>query len=280
MKKYTYILLSLALLLSSCLKEEGVFKENGSYGIVELDLAARSTSTPYAIRSTTIEVEDEVALTVKVNYTGVNGAPEDVQVTLAIDNAAVGKQYPDNSTIAVPDGAYELPASNVVTIPKGGKTATYTIKIKPRLFDLTKSYALGVKIASATAGTISGNYSTGVYILPVKSPWEGTYTVTYTWYAGGGYGTDEETYTETDVELKTAGAGVVEAQYVAYWFGGYTRYTFYPNATVGVSAYSGANLATGVISSSADTENFSTFTVRWWFANTGYEVEETYVKAN
>jgi hypothetical protein len=174
MKKYTYtLLLSFPLLFFSCLKEEGVFKENGSYGIVELDLAARSTSTPYAIRNTTIEVEDEVDLIVKVNYTGVNGAPEDVQVTLVIDSVAVAIQYPNNSTIAVPDGAYELPASNVITIPKGEKTAAYTIKIKPRLFDLTKSYALGVKIASATAGTISGNYSTGIYTLPVKSPWEG-----------------------------------------------------------------------------------------------------------
>jgi hypothetical protein len=167
MKKYTYILLSFALLFSSCLKEEGVFEENGSYGIVELDLAARSTSTPYAIRSTTIKAAAAAELTVKVNYTGVYGAPEDVQVTLAIDNAAVSKQYPNASTIAVPDNAYELPASNVVTIPKGGKTATYIIKINSSLFDPAKSYALGVKIASATAGTISSNYSTGIYTLTV-----------------------------------------------------------------------------------------------------------------
>jgi hypothetical protein len=279
MKKYIYILLlSLPLFFASCLKEDGVFEDNGSYGIVELSLSARNTSTPYAIKSTTIEVEDEAELLVKINYTGVNGAPEDVRVTLAIDDAAIAKQYPTGATIALPAGYYELPASNVVTIPKGGKTATYTIKIKPRLFDLTKLYALGVKIVSATAGTVSGNYSTGVYLLPVKSPWEGVYTVTYRWHAGGGFGTADETYTETDVQLKTVGPGVVEASGVAAWFSGNTRYTFYPDATVGVEAYSGANLATGVLESSADTENFSTFHIRYWFANTGYEIEETYVK--
>jgi hypothetical protein len=170
MKRYiqTLVIFALPLLFASCLNEEGVFQDNGSYGIVELTLPARTTSTSFSVKSTTIEVQDEFILTVTVNYTGVNGAPEDVRVTLAIEDAAVATQYPTGSVTALPDSFYELPASNVVTILKGGKTATYDIKLKPRLFDLTKSYALGVKIAGATVGTISGNYSTGIYLLRIK----------------------------------------------------------------------------------------------------------------
>jgi hypothetical protein len=223
-----------------------------------------------------IEVEDAVELPVVVNYTGVNGAPQDVQVTLSLDDAIIST-YGGGLTI-LPAAYYELPASNVVTIPKGQKKATYTIKLKPKLFDLTKSYALGVKIVSVTAGTVSGNYSAGVYSIPVKSPWEGNYNVHYKWYAGGGYGSEDEEYDETEIPLTTAGPGVVEAKYVGVWFGGWTRYTFYPDNTVGIAAFSGSALATTVIESSADPDNL-TFKVKWSFpASNGYVLEETYVK--
>jgi hypothetical protein len=169
MKKYiqTLIIIALPLLFASCLKEEGVFQENGSYGIVELVLPARTTSTPFSVKNTAIALQDEFILTITVNYTGVNGAPEDVQVTLAIDDVAVATQYPNGSVEALPDNFYEIPASNTVTIPRGGKTATYAIKLKPNLFDPDKAYALGVKISRASVGAVSGNYSTGIYRLLV-----------------------------------------------------------------------------------------------------------------
>jgi hypothetical protein len=165
-----YIIGVLALIgLSACLDEEGVFKENGSYGIVELALPARSTSTPYAVKTTTIAVEDIVELPVEINYTGVNGASQEVQVALAIDDATIAIYDKSGKTVALPAGSYELPASNTVTIPKGQKTAVYIIKLKPKTFDLTQSYALGVKIVSASAGIVSGNYSTGIYKLTVQN---------------------------------------------------------------------------------------------------------------
>lgn len=266
MKKYACtLLLSLPLLLISCLKEEGVFKENGSSGIVELALAARSTSTPYATKSVMIEKEEAAVLPVTVSYTGVNGAPEDVQVTLAVYNAAIGELYPDSSVIALPDDFYELPATGVVTISKGEKTATCAIKVSSNRFDLTKSYALGVKIVAASAGTISGNYSTGVYLLPVKSRWEGTYLATYEWIQVGEFSEifSERMITKTDVKLATVGPETLEAQGLGGVFSGYTRYTFYANGTVKVAASSGADLRVTVVSSQADVEDFTIFTVRY-----------------
>jgi hypothetical protein len=286
MKKYVYtLLLSLPLLSGSCLKEEGVFKENGSSGIVELALAARSTSTPYATKSVMIEAEEAATLPVTVNYTGVNGAPTDVQVTLAIDNAAIDALYPDGSVLALPNDFYELPTSNVVAIPKGEKTATYAIKIKSNRFDLTKSYALGVKIAAASAGTISGNYSTGVYLLPVKSRWEGTYRVTYEWLQVGEFSAifSESGYSfeKTDVKLTTVGPETLEAQGLGGMFGGYTRYTFYAaSGSVGVAASSGADLRVSVVSSQADIADFTMFKVRYKVLLSAGDLElvETYMR--
>lgn len=149
---------------TSCLNEDGVFEDNGSSGIVELVLPARSTSTPYAVKTITLTGESTTELPVTLNYTGVNGAPQDVQITLEITPAAVAAYDKSGETAVLPANAYELPASsNVVTIPKGGKEAVYTIKIVPGTLEPGKAYALGVTITNASAGIISGNYSTGIY---------------------------------------------------------------------------------------------------------------------
>lgn len=267
--------------LSSCLSDEPVFEQDGgAMGIVELVLPARTTSTPYAVKTTTLEVVDEILLPVEVNYTGFDGVPADVQVSLAIDDEIVShynESVAGSSFLALSAGNYELPASNTITIPKGEKKAVYTIKLKPKTFDVTKAYALGVKIQSVSGGTISGNYAAGLYVLPVKSPWQGTYNVHYRWYAGGGFGTVDEEYDETGVKLATAGPGVVQVQYVGYWFSGWTQYTVKNDNTVDVTPYSGSILAATIIESEADWEHL-TFRVRYSFLSGRYELEETYVR--
>lgn len=173
MKKYIAYFAIMALALTgftSCLEGEPPFKDNGNYGIVELDLAARTTTTPFAIRNVSRGTAEVIEIPVVVNYTGVNGTPEDVQVTLGLDNAAVTAYAAATSTTVVilPEGSYELPASNTVTIPKGEKNATYTIRVASASLEPATAvavYGVGVKIVSATGGTISGNYSTGVYRL-------------------------------------------------------------------------------------------------------------------
>ncbi|MDR1517423.1 MAG: DUF1735 domain-containing protein [Dysgonamonadaceae bacterium] len=289
MKRYIqYYLLTIVSLfgLSSCLDGDPVFEpDGGPMGIVEISLPARQTATPYSVKATTLEVVDEILLPVEINYTGFNGAPSDVQVTLAIDNNIVSEyaEYSrinksgDSILVPLPSGNYELPSSNTVIIPKGEKKATYTIKLKPKTFDVTKAYALGVKIQGATGGTVSGNYAAGVYTLPVKSPWQGTYNVHYRWYAGGGFGTADEEYDEAGVKLTTVGPGIVEAQYVGYWFSGSTQYTVKTDNTVTAAPYSGGVLATTIVSSNADWTAL-TFRVRYSFLSGRYELEETYVR--
>ena len=263
--------------LSSCLDEDGVFEENGSHSIVELSLSARTSSTPYAVKSTTIELEDEVLLPVEVNFTGVNGAPSDVEVTLAIDDNIVLEYDKTGATTVLPTEYYELPTSNKVIIPQGEKKVVYTIKLKPRLFDPTKSYALGVKIVSTSGGTISNNYSAGVYSLPVKSPCQGKYNVHYKWVVRGGEATGEE-YDKTDIKLKTVAPGVVQAEGVGALYTGYTNYTHQLDGTVLPFVYSGSPRAVEVFRSSYDLENL-TFEIEYSFISpANYRLIETYTR--
>ncbi|MDR2533936.1 MAG: DUF1735 domain-containing protein [Tannerellaceae bacterium] len=168
MKKQTvYYLLAAALFagLTSCLDHEPPFKDNGDYGIVELDLSGnRGSSAPYAnravSRSSAIEIE------AIVNYTGVNGTPEDVTVTVEVDNNIVTAYNSYSKVTALPAGSYELPSSGTLVIPKGQKNASYVIRLKPsQLSSDVAVYAIGVKIVSASAGRISGNFSSGIYLV-------------------------------------------------------------------------------------------------------------------
>jgi hypothetical protein len=164
MKKYfKYYILALLMVvgLSSCLEGEPPFEpDGGPAGIVELFLAARTSATANAVRAVTVPVAPSADLPVIINYTGIKGAPADTKVVLAIDNSYL----PSNRT-AVPTDWYEVPSFEV-TIPKGQKTATLNIKLKTNLFD-TKAYSLGVKIVSASSGTVSGNYSAGIYNITI-----------------------------------------------------------------------------------------------------------------
>ncbi|KIO77002.1 hypothetical protein TH53_11565 [Pedobacter lusitanus] len=177
--KYTTIALIASIITSSCTKEEGVFADGGSSGIVELQLPARSTSTIYSITSRSFAAQDVVDFPVTLNYTGVNGTPEDVTVNVEVNNLAV-TQYNtalNTSYTPLPQELYIVAANNV-SIPKGTKTGTFLIKLKTASFDFTKSYALGVTIRTASSGTVSGNYSTGIYRVTAKNAYEGDYKVT------------------------------------------------------------------------------------------------------
>jgi len=117
-----------------------------------------------------------------VNYAAPNPNTSDVTVTLAVDsvgaNSVFGKYKAVHDTIPpLPANAFSL--SNTVTIPKGVGKVEYHIKINTSAIpDITKTYALPLKIVSASSGTISGNFGTLVLLIGVKNAYDGTYTLT------------------------------------------------------------------------------------------------------
>lgn len=167
-------------IISSCTKDAGVFSENGSSGIIELaDLPSRTSSTVYSIVTKSFDAATEIDFPITINYTGTAGTSNDITLNVAINDAAVTAYNTASSTsyIILPNTLYTV-ATNTVTIPAGSKTGIFHIKLKTASFDFSKSYALGISITSASAGTISGNYSTGIFRVVAKNAYEANYTVT------------------------------------------------------------------------------------------------------
>jgi hypothetical protein len=177
MKKYIKsISLALALVaVPACLPDDALFEENGSHSIVELyNLSSnRSAAAEYASRD--LSELDYVSISAEgfefpviVNFTGVNGTPEDVTVQLAIDASIVTALEGGIYTV-LPAPAYTLPASDTVTIPKGTNRVEYLIRVNPGVLeDLTQTYAIGIKITGASRGTISRNFSSGAYLFKIE----------------------------------------------------------------------------------------------------------------
>ncbi|MDR2119472.1 MAG: DUF1735 domain-containing protein [Tannerella sp.] len=177
MKKYIQYL-SLALAISgmvSCLPQDVIFEDDGANGIVEIYNfnSARSASQTYASRDINAllaypgEYDFEINATsfdfpIVVNYTGNHGAPKDVTVELAVDEAiadVVGRQTGLDYAV-LPASAYTLPG-NSVTIAGGANRAEYRVQVNASVLTAGKVYVLGIKITGASGGTVSGNFAAG-----------------------------------------------------------------------------------------------------------------------
>jgi hypothetical protein len=231
-KIYLLILLFGTCLISSCTKQDNMFTDDGNggeNGLVELgDLpptrTAGATTVTYSVVSKAFDAAAEVDVPVVINYTGVNGAPSDVTVELGTSDAAVTTT---SSTYTIlPTSLYTIPNKTVV-IPKGQKKATFIVKVKASSFNFALIYALGIKIVSTSAGIISGNFGTGVFILSAKNQWDGVYSVVsgqVTRFTAPGVVENPSTLSGTlagnpNITLSTTGANSVLVTNMR-WFGG------------------------------------------------------------
>ncbi|RZK55306.1 MAG: DUF1735 domain-containing protein [Pedobacter sp.] len=177
LKLYGAILVLGISLFTSCAKEADQFTNDGNggaNGIVELaDLVPRASSTAFASVTKSFLSQPEVDCPIVVNYTGVNGAPEDVTITLGLDNSIVAT---NTALTVLPESLY-TPSSFTLTIPKGQKSATLNLKLKTSQFNFALTYALGIKILSTSSGILSRNYGSGIFIIGAKNAYDGVYTV-------------------------------------------------------------------------------------------------------
>jgi len=232
LKIYLLILLFGSCLISSCTKEDNMFTDDGNggeNGLVELgDLpptrTAGATTVTYTVVNKAFDAAAEVDVPVIINYTGVNGAPSDVTVQLGLSDAAVTAT---SSTYTIlPASLYTIP-NNTVVIPKGQKKATFIIKVKASSFNFALTYALGIRIVSTSAGIVSGNFGTGVFVLSAKNQWDGIYSVVsgqVTRFSAPGVVENPSTLNgplagNPNITLSTTGANSVLVTNMR-WFGG------------------------------------------------------------
>ena len=122
---------------------------------------------------------DPTTLNVYVNYAAPGLAPNDIDVTVALDpeglaayNTAHGTEY------AIPAAdAYSLPVTKV-TIKKGTRFAIVPVVVNTTKVDLSLQNAVPIKIVDASGVTITANNSALIYALVVKNEFDADYEVT------------------------------------------------------------------------------------------------------
>lgn len=216
-----------SILLSSCLKERQANIDTGNgntLNVVEFlntgDNNAQQTSKYPQFYSDlgSLGLNQTKTININVSYSGVNTAPADMTVNLAVDAASLTLYNSQNGS------TYEVPPADVMSFPsslvikKGTRTvqALLTIKVTAS-FDFSKAYAVPLKITSTSpAAIISGNFGVAVYAFGVRNPWDGKYSYKgYSLRAGDGALTGN--FTGKTINLVTTGATSLQFGSLALW---------------------------------------------------------------
>lgn len=123
-----------------------------------------------------LPVGDTAKFNVNVSYSGKDVAPQDITVTLAVDEAMLDQFNDENAT------EYEAPPATIVSFPatvvikKGTHQTTIQVAVVNNAsFDFNVNYGLPIKIASASFGKISGNFGKAVYSFAARNIYDGAY---------------------------------------------------------------------------------------------------------
>lgn len=187
MKKNIRIALFLFLVagFSSCLKDESIIGPNSPGAIrnvVEFMNPNRPASGPLVgqpVYVFSFESEPSIDLALPINFAGADVAPNDIKVTIALDQAALdsaNRQGKDNMDM-LPQSMYSV-SSWEVTIPKGERVSNLVIKLKTDKF-VKVSYGLGLRITNVVGSKapISGNFGVIVTKINARNIYDGVYSV-------------------------------------------------------------------------------------------------------
>ena len=185
--KITSLIIAAAFSLTSCLKEHpmNIDTSNGPKNQIEFansgsDVAdfAKSTYPRYTADLGKVLPGKSVNFNVNVGYSGVDVAPQDITVNLALDQATLTQFNTENGTsFEIPStDLYKFPTS--IVIKKGEHIGQAQVTVtNTSNFDFNKNYALPLKITSATTGAISGNYGKAVFSFSARNQYDGVYTM-------------------------------------------------------------------------------------------------------
>ena len=216
--------------LTSCLKDSrlNIDTENGNTtNVVEFANTGNNvsgTASKYPRFNTdlgSIASGGSVKFNVNVSYSGAGTAPEDITVNLVVDPALLTTYNAQNGSAYVvpPSAIYSVPSSVVI------KQGTHQTQVQATItnnssFDFSKSYALPLKIASASKGVISGNFGSAVYSFGLRNIYDGVYQL-----RGRAFRNDPTSALQGPVgpverSLSTAGATTLQWEGTVPWANG------------------------------------------------------------
>jgi hypothetical protein len=192
-RKLLILTLISGLFLSSCLDDERYSLDPEGYqNVIEFidpSVPASQVGAIYPVWITAFTVNPEISFTQKVSFSGPQDNSNDIVLELEVDPLALdeyNEQMEDglNGNPALGGATYELLPSTLysipnltVTIPRGQKEAEVSITVFPDQFDLSKNYALPLRIVSASSGVLSKHYSVAILATVVKNKYDGIYSV-------------------------------------------------------------------------------------------------------
>ncbi|RZL55128.1 MAG: DUF1735 domain-containing protein, partial [Pedobacter sp.] len=238
------------------------------------EIAVHGSTTALYVLSYPI-VPTETIVPISVAYVGAeNGAPQDITVNIGLDNQALIDQYNTENSKSyefMPAAWYSIKSTSVV-IPKGAKSASFNVGIRTSLFDLTKTFAVPVKITSASHGIISTNFSRVLLAFGAKNPYDGLYR-----YQTSAITSLVPNADKTNVPLVTTGPNTVEPRPgLLATYSNQVVYTIDPTTNAVTVTCPSLGVATPQDTRSKWDPATKTLKVFWKQGNGGRTFEETY----
>jgi hypothetical protein len=169
------------LFLSSCLKSGNMTTDPSvNNNVVELantgDNVTSSGIAGFYTDLGTVAPGASKSFNINVRYSGGGSAPQDITVTLALDQATLTTYNTANGTTKVVPASTVISIPTTVIIPKGANQTTVEAKVTVSGdFNFNLAYGVPVKITQSSYGILSGNYSSAVYSFGVRNKYDGQY---------------------------------------------------------------------------------------------------------
>lgn len=178
--KISIVLLSLSF--AGCLDDKSnPLDPTGAQNILEfanISIPASGQDAVHPLYVVSFGVSTSAEFDVILSYSGPNSNEKNIEITLEVDPIALDAYNDQNGTNyeLLDDDLYTIP-SMTVTMPKGETKLNVPITVFPDQYDLSKNYALPLRIVAASSGIISQNWGTAIFGTVVKNRYDGEYKI-------------------------------------------------------------------------------------------------------
>lgn len=189
MKKNLLIILVafLAVALTGCLDDNKyALDPSGTNNVIEFydnSVPTNPSGAIYPVWTAVTEIASVYNFEQTISYSGPNGNGSNIDLELEIDPQALA-DYNQQMIDELGGGTYEMMPDNYytfedfsVTIPAGQTKVNISIEVYPDQFDLTKNFALPLRIKSASTGILSAHFSVALLAVVVKNKYDGVYEI-------------------------------------------------------------------------------------------------------
>lgn len=173
--------------LVACLDDDKyALDPSGTNNVIEFydpSVPSSPVGSIYPVWTATTEIQEELTIEQTISYSGPNSNSKNIELTLAVDPVALDDYNTQMEVLG--GGKYEMMPDSyfdftdvTVTIPKGQKKVNISITAFPDQFDLTKNWAVPIRIVSASDGILSAHWSVAILAVVVKNKYDGVYEIT------------------------------------------------------------------------------------------------------